>query len=44
MPAGAPRRRGSADAMTSTRCRVIEAKHYLLHAQNALLAYLLTGA
>jgi ornithine carbamoyltransferase len=34
----------SADAMTSPRCRVIEAKQYLLHAQNALLAYLLTGA
>lgn len=39
-----PVRRGeeaSADAMTSPKCRVIEAKNFLLHAQNALLTYLL---
>lgn len=32
----------SEDAMTSTRCRVYEAKDHLLHAQNALLATFLT--
>jgi ornithine carbamoyltransferase len=32
----------SSDAMDSPRCRVYEAKEYLLHAQNALLVHLLT--
>ena len=32
----------SADAMTSSKCRVYEAKAYLLHAQNALLSTLVT--
>jgi ornithine carbamoyltransferase len=31
----------SADAMEDSRCRVVEAKAWLLHAQNALLAELL---
>jgi ornithine carbamoyltransferase len=31
----------SGDAMTSSRCKVYEAKAYLLHAQNSLLAHLL---
>ena len=33
----------SDDAMTSPKCRVYEAKDYLLHAQNALLATCLNG-
>jgi len=32
----------STDAMTSSKCRVYEAKAYLLHAQNALLSTLVT--
>lgn len=33
----------SADAMTSPACRVYECKEYLLHAQNAVLSWLLAG-
>jgi ornithine carbamoyltransferase len=32
----------TAEAMESSRCKVYEAKEYLLHAQNALLVHLLT--
>jgi ornithine carbamoyltransferase len=32
----------SDDAMTNARCKVYEAKDYLLHAQNALMSMLLT--